>query len=77
MNFWAISFLCGGIRIFVKKGLPKLSFRMASYFPVIWSFAKFFFIFHHLHKKAPKRPILEVDLYFFQMKLYPVYFRMG
>ena len=39
-NFWAMSFLRGEIQIFVKKGLPKLSFKIGSNFSVILRFAK-------------------------------------
>ena len=39
-NFWATSFLRGEIQIFVKKGLPKLSFKIGSNFSVILRFAK-------------------------------------
>ena len=34
-NFWATSFLRGEIQIFVKTGLPKLSFKIGSNFSVI------------------------------------------
>ena len=42
-NFQATSFLPGEIQIFVKKGLPNLSFRIGSYFS-FFQLCQFFFI---------------------------------
>ena len=42
-NFWA--FLRGEIQIFVKKGLPKFSFKIGSNFSVILRFSKTILLF--------------------------------